>query len=176
MPDRLSHPDTSIPITQQHQQLIILQPHLNVREFRLACEPFPAAPTILTSFANLYAPLATFNAIHKTEKSALMAEAPCTVASTPCPNEHTTEGQAVWTKVATRRFGPLETVALGHEQKNQVVDDTAPIACSSALTRAGHIVMDVETPCTNGVCPYCGSSTCKGNCGSTGGGFVCLLS
>ena len=48
---------------------------------------------------------------------------------------------------------------LGNGQKNQVVDDTDLGARGSAVIRAGHILMDVETPCTDGVCPYRKSST-----------------
>ena len=94
------------------------------------------------------------------------------MASTPCPTEHTNKGQAVWTTVATRRLGPIYDVILGYEQKHQVVDDTSPIASSSVVSRAGHIVMDAETPWTYGDCQYCGRSTCKGKCNSNGGGFV----
>ena len=53
-----------------------------------------------------------------TNKSTSMAEAPCTVASTPFPIEHTDRGQAVWTTVAARRLGPIYDVILGYEQKN----------------------------------------------------------
>lgn len=147
-----------------------------MKELRLTRKRFLAAPTIITLFQKSHVHLATVDAILMTDKSSSMAKALCTVASTPCPIEHTNRGQAKWTTVATQRLGPIHTVILGYEQKFQVVDDTSPIACGSAVTRAGHIIMDVETLCTDGVCPYCGSSTCKGNCGSTGGGFVCLLS
>ena len=111
-----------------------------------------------------------------TGKSSSMAEAPCAMASAPCPTEHTNRGQAVYTTVATGCLGPVHIVILGYEQKIQVVDDASLTACSSGVTRAGHTVMDIETSCTDGVCPYCGSSKCRGNCGSTGGGFVWLLS
>ena len=140
----------------------------HVKRFRLTCKPFPAGLTILISFQKSHAHLATFNAILMTDKSSSMAEAPCTVASTRCQINHTDRGQALWT-TATRRLGPIYNMILGYEERYQVVDGTSHIACSSV---AGHVVKDVETPCTYGVCPYCRSSTCKGNCGSSGGGFV----
>ena len=127
-------------------------------------------------FRKSHAHPATLAAILMTDKSSSMAEVPCAVASAPRPIEHKIRGQSVWTTVATRRLELVITVILGYEQKNQVVNDTSLTACSRAVTCAGHIVMDVGAPCTDGVCPYCGSSACKGNCGSTGGGFVCLLS
>ena len=111
-----------------------------------------------------------------TGKSSSMAEAPCAMANTPCPTEHTNRGQYVWTTVATGCLEPVHIVILGYEQKIQVVDDTSLTACSSDVTRTGQTVMDIETSCTDGECQYCGSSTCKGNCGSTGGGFVCFPS
>ena len=40
-----------------------------------------------------------------------------------------------------------------------MVEDTNLGARGSAVIRAGDILMDVGTPCTDRVCPYCKSST-----------------
>ena len=55
---------------------------------------------------------------------------------------------------ATRRFRPLVS---GNVQSNRMVVDIDLIANNSALSRAGHILIRVETSCTD---QYCGSSTC----------------
>ena len=131
----------------------------------LACKPPLAAPTILASFV-------IPDAILRSDKSASMAEAPCTVSGTPSRNEDTNRGRAVWTMVATRRSRLLNTVISGNVQRNRMVVDIHLIAYSIALSGAGHIPSRVETPCTDADCQYCGSSTCTGTCSSTGGGFV----
>ena len=131
----------------------------------IACQSPPAAPTILASF-EIPNPTLT------PDKSASMAETPCTISGTSWRNQNANRGRAVWTMIATRRFGPLDTVISDNKQRNQTVVDIDLVAYSRALSRAGHILIRVETSCADGNCQYCGSSTCTGTCSSTGGGFV----
>jgi len=63
------------------------------------------------------------NLIKEARDCYLNKEKACTVVRRPAPKDMRGRGRGVWHKVATRPSRPMETVVLGHHQKDRILGD-----------------------------------------------------